>query len=440
MTVSAARHTFTPRGSAKDVWSCRAAEFCLVGPAGTGKSRTLLEKLHFMMLLNPGARGLIVRKTHTALTASALPTFDNHVLPVALGAGDVKYHGGSSREAASYRYANGSRILTTGMDNPDKVMSTDYDVIYVQEATDLSESDWEALTTRLRNGKISFQQLMADCNPREPTHWLRQRMDRGITKEFVARHEDNPTLFHLDGTKTELGKNYIAALDNLSGVRKDRFRYGKWVAAEGIIYNDYDSGIHLINKFDIPMDWPRYWSIDWGVTNPFVCQRWAEDPDGRLYLYAETYMTNRTVDEHAKAILSEVTNDRGSWTEPKPRKVIADHDLGDRKVFTKETGLPTTAAKKNVLHGIQAVQRRLRLAKDEKPRMYLCRDAVKERDQSLIDRSMPTSTVEEISGYVWNDKGKEEPVKSDDHGMDALRYLVVQRDLRPEVNVRWAKL
>ena len=61
-------------------------------------------------------------------------------------------------------------------------MSTEYDMIYVQEATELTEDDWEALTTRLRNGRAPIQQLIADCNPAEPTHWLKARCDSGQTR------------------------------------------------------------------------------------------------------------------------------------------------------------------------------------------------------------------------------------------------------------------
>ena len=39
-------------------------------------------------------------------------------------------------------------------------------------------------------------------------------------------------------------------------------------------------------------------------TNPFVAQFWAEDPDGRLYLFVEIYMTHRLVEEHAKTMLA----------------------------------------------------------------------------------------------------------------------------------------
>jgi phage terminase large subunit len=151
----------------------RDPEVLLAGPAGTGKSRACLEKLHLMALANPGMRGLIVRKTATTLSSTALVTWQKFVAVEAIEQGVVRFYGGSAQEPPSYKYKNKSVVAIGGMDNASKIMSSEYDVIYVQEATELTENDWEALTTRLRNWRVSFQQLMADCNPSSPTHWLK---------------------------------------------------------------------------------------------------------------------------------------------------------------------------------------------------------------------------------------------------------------------------
>lgn len=51
---------------------------------------------------------------------------------------------------------------------------------------------------------------------------------------------------------------------------------------------------------------------------------------------------------------------------------------------------------------------------------------------------MPVCTAEEFGGYVWMDsKTKEEPVKEQDDGMDAMRYVVAERDLGVRPRVRW---
>lgn len=457
--TTALRHHYRPRGAAAEVFASRAPEVLLSGPAGTGKSRAALEKLHAMMLATPGARGLIVRKTLVSLGSTGLVTWREKVAAESIAAGHVVWYGGSQQEAAAYRYTNGSTVVVGGLDKPQKVMSSEYDVIFVQEAIELTIDDWEALTTRLRNGRISFQQLLADCNPWTPSHWLKQRTDRGDTLMLHSRHEDNPTLFREDGTLTEGGEAYIGKLEKLTGVRYHRLRHGRWVAAEGLIYEAYDPAVHLIDRFDIPDSWTRWWTVDFGFTNPFVLQCWAEDPDGRLFLYREIYKTRTLVEDHAKTILRlvrecneccdskaadhdchECKACRLAWTEPRPRAVICDHDAEDRATLERHLGMSTIAARKGVSDGIQATQARFRPADDGRPRIGFLRDSLVERDPELEDAKKPCCTTEEITGYVWDTSPgkppKETPVKQDDHGMDAARYMVAQKDLGARPRIR----
>jgi phage terminase large subunit len=460
MRVSETVHRYEPWGAALELMRCRAPEVLLSGPAGTGKSRACLEKLHLMALANKGMRGLIVRKTRESLGSTALVTYREHVAKEALATGIVSFYGGSAEEPPQYRYSNGSRIMIGGMDKPTKIMSSEYDAVYVQEAIELTTTDWENITTRLRNGVISFQQLIADCNPDKPDHWLHQRCIGGRTKMIKCRHEDNPVLYNADGTLTERGKDYINKLDALTGVRFKRLRHGQWVAAEGQVYENFDPTVHLIDPINIPAGWTRWLSIDFGYTAPFAALWWAEDGDGRLYLYRQVYRTRRLVEDHAKHMLRLVTQCvecckskasdhdchdcktcRMEWTEPQPRAVICDHDAEDRATLERHLGMSTIPAKKSVSDGIQAVQSRLKVQGDGKPRLFICRDSLIERDPELEEAARPMEAAEEITGYVWavrpGNKGglKEEPLKENDHAMDALRYMVAERDLvgRPRV-------
>lgn len=442
-------HHYEPRGTCQRVFTERGDEVVLSGPAGTGKSRAILEKIHFMCLLNPGMRALIVRKTLASLTSTGLVTWREKVALEGIQYGVLSYFGGSREQPAQYRYSNGSVVVMGGMDKATKVMSSEYDVIYVQEATEITENDWESLTTRLRNGKVSFQQLLADCNPDRPNHWLKLRSDRGGCLMLNSRHQDNPLLYNEDGTRTPIGESYLSKLEALTGVRKERLLYGRWSAADGLVYDEWDPAVHHIDRFDVPPSWRRFWSIDFGFTNPFVCQWWAEDPDGRLYLYREVYMTQKTVDQHAAVIAKQVMSKPekrsngpwvGQWKEPKPEAIICDHDAEGRAVLERELGMSTRNADKRVIEGIQAVQRRLRPAGDGRPRLFIMRDSLVEVDTLLAEAKFPCQTYEEITGYVWAQDGperlKEAPKKQDDHGADSMRYLVSYRDLRSKPRYR----
>ena len=429
---------FSPRGAASRLlFDARQPEVLISGPAGTGKSRAALEYVHKCLLEYPKARALVVRKTLTSLVASGMVTFREKVLDPRDG---VQFYGGSKVEPAQFRYPNGSRLVVGGLDKASKIMSAEYDIVYVQEATELTENDWESLTTRLRNGMMPFQQMVADCNPDAPTHWLKRRSDAGRTVMLESRHEDNPVLYdRRAGVWTDSGAVYMSKLDNLSGVRYLRLRKGVWAAAEGMVYDNWDRAVHLIDRFPIPPSWRRFRVVDFGYTNPFVCQWWAIDPDGRMYLYREIYHSQRTVKVHAEQIKRLESNpfEQGVDAEGKPRRerierTVADHDAEDRATLA-ESGIHTENAKKDVTVGIQAVQERLKLAGDGRGRLFILRDSLVERDGIMADAGKPTCTAEEIESYCWpqgqdGKPVKEEPVKVDDHGMDALRYAVMYVD------------
>lgn len=438
------RVTYAPRNNCKRLLEDRAPELLLSGPAGTGKSRACLQKMHFVALKYPGSRQLMLRKTAVSLTSTALVTWREHVVKEALESGLISYYGGSAVEPAQYRYPNGSTIMIGGMDNSTRIMSSEYDLIYVQEAIELSEDEWEKCVTRLRNQRMPYQQIIADTNPDTPTHWLKKRCDVGKTVMLDTTHEDNPVYFTADGRVTAAGEDYISKLDGLTGVRYQRLRKGLWVAAEGVIYEDFSQGHHVVDRFDVPSDWVRYWAIDFGFTNPFVCQFWAEDPDGRLYLYREIYKSGVGVDIHAQRILALVTDSDGVWTEPKPAQIITDHDAGERNILERALNMRTTAANKNVAGGIQATQARMKRAGDGKARLFLMRNSTVEVDKKLLDAKKPISTLEEIPGYVWdpgsrnNPAVKETPLKLNDHGCDAMRYMVAHKDMGSTYRVRFA--
>lgn len=434
---------YEPRGAARDLFHARNDEILLDGPAGTGKSLAALYRLHLACLKHPGIKCLIVRKTAMSLGSTTLRTFDEKVAVDALAMGVVRWYGGSRREPASYKYSNGSRIVVGGMDQPVKIMSSDYDLAFADEATELVVDDLEAIITRLRNGVLPWQQLIAACNPAHPTHWLNYRARSGAMRRLISRHTDNPRYMNADGTPTEEGRSYLAKLNALTGVRKLRLRDGVWAAAEGVIYEEWDEAVHLIDPFPIPDHWTRWWAVDFGYTNPMVIQNWAEDEDGRLYLYRETYQTKRTVPEHARAIMQQVADEdpdqpgRWHWKERKPRAIICDHDAEGRVVLSQEVGIGTIPAKKGKTDGIQAVQQRMKIAGDGKPRIFLMRGAVVHRDPELLDVKKPTCTEEEIPGYIWLKPGaaaasqapKEDPLDEDNHGCDAMRYLVAEREI-----------
>jgi len=436
------------RGAQRKLLSCRDPEILISGSAGTGKSVGGLTKLHLCAMKYKGFRGLLLRKTLASLGGSTLETWRKHVAVASLAIGEIDFYGGSREEPAQYRYLrNGSKIVIGGLDKPTKIMSSAYDMIVVDEATETVITDWEYMTTRLRAGNMPYSQLIGLCNPDSEQHYLYQRAQGGPLTLLNSVHEDNPEYFDAHGNVTEIGAAYIAKLDALTGVRFWRLRKGLWVAAEGLIYEEWDPSVHLVDALPPGSErWVRWWGVDFGYRNPFVLQCWAEDPDGRLWLYREIYHTGRLVEDHARDILK-IVAPGGKWIEPRPRAVVCDHDAEDKATLERHLGMSTVNAQKAVTVGIEAVQHRLGRKPgtgkgiEIAPSLFIVRECVVQRDPALKEAGKPQCTAEEVSGYVWlpdvNGKpAKEEPKKENDHGMDTTRYVVAERDFGGRPGVR----
>lgn len=426
-------HFFEARGANLEALKSKALKLLLAGPAGTGKTRVLLEKAHQLCLRTPGVKCLVVRQTLVSLTASGVQTYENDVAPEAIKDGTVMFFGGSIRKPPAFLYSNGSSISLGGMDKPDKVMSTEYDWIYVIEASEVSLEAIDKLSSRLRNGRLrGWHQLVLDCNPQQPTHPLKIEADQGRITMLHSRHEDNPRFFDRAGNMTAAGREYLGILDQLTGVRYLRLRKGIWAAAEGVIYEDFQPGTHVVDRFDVPREWKRIWAVDFGYVHPFVWQDWAVAPDGEMILVREIFRTKTLVEDHAREIKALTAG------EPAPHATVCDHDAEDRATFERHIGMSTRAANKTVSEGIQAVAGRMRIAPNtRRPRIMFMRDAAIRPDKDLLAAKRPACTIDEIPGYVWNDRKAEQPVKEMDDGCDTMRYAVAEQDLGKRTRVRW---
>jgi hypothetical protein len=461
---------FAPRGAAKQLWQSRAPEVIIAGPAETGKTWACMQKLHALMWKYPGATAAIVRKSYASMHSTVLQTYRRVIGKDS----PVKVYGGEKPQW--YDYPNGSRIYIGGMDNPQKILSGERDFIVLCQAEELELDDYETLRTRNtgRGGVAPYAQTFGDCNPGPPTHWILERTLAGHLNKLDSRHEDNPTLFDEQGRLTEQGRRTMMVLDSLTGIRYKRLRLGLWAGAEGMVYEDWNPSIHVIDRLDIPADWLRFRTIDFGFVHPFTCQWWAQDADGRLFMYRELYGTQKLVEDWAldihlapftreeiAAMRSDYEGDCASqkptvapgdrrafvtWLRERRAQVftakeeyvftLSDHDAEDRATLERG-GINTKRANKDVSPGIQAVQSRLRVQADGRPRLFLFRDALDEAniDPWLKERHMPVRAAQEFEMYVWAKAAgtnglllKEAPEKKFDHGLDALRYLCQELD------------
>jgi phage terminase large subunit len=429
MTQSIAKHKVdgAPRlyGPAREFWRYKGIEAILSGPYETGKSYSWLSKIHALCVKYPNARAVIFRQTYRSLLTTVVQTYEHKILPIHPDhpRSPIKKLGKSKPEL--YQYPNGSVIYVVGLDNPDKLLSGEFDFAGGAQLEEIKLNAWEQILSRLtgRSGNTPYTQLMGDCNPGPPNHWI---LERKSLKVFTQLHRYNPTLYDQEtGELTAQGKRSMTILQSLTGLRYKRGFLGQWAGAEGAVYEEFHAINHVIEPFDIPRDWRRFRAIDFGYTNPFVCQWWAMDHDGRLYMYREIYMSRRTVADHAEQIKKLTGDERIEFT-------IADSAGAEERATLAQHGIRTRATKKgkdSISIGINQVQMRLREAGDGKPRLFLFQGATVETDPYMLEAKRPTSTAQEFPSYSYPDgvdgkPNKEVPIDVDNHGLDAVRYMV----------------
>lgn len=169
----------------------------------------------------------------------------------------------------------------------------------------------------------------------------------------------------------------------------------------------------------------RLAGVDWGFTNPGVIVTGLVDGDSRIYVVNQVYRTQQTIDWW-------VAQGKRVKAEFGVRTFVCDPSEPGHIEEFKRAGLNAVKANNDVRIGIQAVQQRLRVADDGKPRLMFLADCIESVDGSLREAGRPSRIEEEFETYVWDIKANrrlgEEPLKENDHGLDALRYLVMHID------------
>jgi phage terminase large subunit len=433
----------------ENVIYARDPELIVSGPAGTGKSRAILEKIFLALCKYLGCRALMFRKTRNSLNRTGIITWEQHVIPPGHG---IRLHA----QTQCYTLPNGSTLDVAGMDDPDKIKSGEWDIAFAQEMTECDEQDWDMVSSRLRNGAMPYQILIGDCNPSHPRHWAKVRTESLVRDELtgelrpkarmvVTSFKDNPKLWDpAAGMWTDYGVKYIERLKRLSGVTRQRLYEGLWVSAEGQVYPEWSEERHLSSRSELfgpslkpdPDVWRRIFSVDFGFVNPFVFQAWAWNPESDIMaLYRERYYSGCLVEDHARDIRAAMASDLD------PFQFVADHDAEDCSTLVRHLGIGINPALKDVLAGIGEVSNRLKHGK-----LLICRDSLwHDPDMSLSSVKKPTRTSEEFASYTRDTRRGDDslvfmtassarraeyPLKINDHGMDAMRYAVSEIDIR----------
>lgn len=79
---------------------------------------------------------------------------------------------------------------------------------------------------------------------------------------------------------------------------------GRYERPAGLIYDSFDEAEHVVPRFAVPLDWPRYLGLDFGGVNTAGLFLAREPGTGRLYAYREYWHGGRTARQHAAALLA----------------------------------------------------------------------------------------------------------------------------------------
>ncbi len=371
-------------------------ELIVCGPAGTGKTYSLLRFFHCLAADYPGLRILWCRQTRVSLSESVLVTFEEEILP---SDGMEQLASGPTRRGRhQYRYPHRdgrySVIVLGGLDRPGKVMSTAWDVIYLNEAIEAKEEAWDALGSRLnRPGRKPWLGwLLGDTNPGVPAHWIKRRAQEGRLTLWDTTHKANPALW-ANGDWTAAGKLYRARLDTLRGAARARLLDGQWAANEGLVFADV-LGCVVDDVPEYVRSGRSVGGIDFGWSHPFAALR-GYLHDDVLWVTWERYQSFATLPTHSEALPRERTE---WWADPSRPESIAELQIAGHHVNGA-----VHYGKSPVQEGIDQVCHRARTG-----RLRISRACV--------------NLIRECGSYTYGPVGL--PQKIDDHAPDALRYLV----------------
>lgn len=280
---------------------------------------------------------------------------------------------------------------------------------YLDEITILPESVFMMVLGRL---SIENSKLFGTTNPDSPYHWFKKWMDASnLVKIFKFTMDDNPALS--ESKKKEFKDSY-------RGLWYQRFIEGKWVQAEGSVYDFFSENLHVID-FAPPVSRQYICGVDYGTTNPCAFVLVGINPYGYPNYWVESeYYYNSSVHQRQKTN-SEYAQDLAKFIEGKNVTAIyIDPSAASFITELRKAGIDNIRdAKNEVTDGIRFVGTKL-----NDGTFKICRSC--------------KNLIAEFQSYVWDDKakmrGKEEPKKENDHALDALRYALYSHFFNKEGN------
>ena len=348
----------------------------LYGGAGSGKSYSTAIWLLEKALKERNKRFLITRKTLPSLKVSCLQLFRE-----LLSKYNLSYEFNKSELEM---VINTNQILFKSLDNADKIKSAEFNYIWAEEATELTHQDYLQLRLRLRRKNDLNNQIITTFNPIDQFHWLKTKvLDREKVSSFQSNYKMNPFL----------SREYIEQLEGLAEVDENYYRIyalGEWGVLKNLIYSNWDVVDRMPENYD-----EIVCGLDFGYVNPTALLE-IRIKENEIWVKEIIYQSHLTNAELIDLLKEKI--DRNV-------SIYADSAEPQRIQEIYQAGFNVYPSEKNVQFGINRVKQY---------KLHILEDSV--------------NLIKEIRSYKWKEdkEGRilEEPVKFNDHAMDAMRYAL----------------
>lgn len=249
----------------------------LKGGGGSGKSIFAGRKLIERAISERGHRFLACRKVAKTLRESC---FKQLVSQIHEYYPDLQVGVNKTDMTITFPH-NGSQFLFAGLDDVEKLKSI-YNVtgVWIEEASELLESDFDQLNIRLRGETRYYKQIILTFNPISATHWLKKRFfdrhdERALTSETT--YKDNRFL-------PEEDIRTLTSFKDTDPYYYEVYCLGHWGTTGRSVFNAAAVQERLAENIQ-PVRVGRFEYDDNGLAISDI--RWVDDEQGAIKIYAE---------------------------------------------------------------------------------------------------------------------------------------------------------